>query len=92
LRQGATYLARGHFSLNSLKYATFVNANRADINTMFFQNYLKPYPNKTNPESDIPNIAIVIKAINKMEESKPPLTFHQGKVLFQEFFKSGCET
>jgi hypothetical protein len=65
------------------KYATFFNAKRVEINATVFRNYLKTYHTK-NPESDIPETAIVIKATTKWSKSKVPLTFDQRKVLFEE--------
>jgi hypothetical protein len=59
--------------LNPLEtiYATFFHAKRADINATVFRNFSKTYQ-KTNPEPDIPKIAIVIKATTKWSKSKLP--------------------
>jgi hypothetical protein len=65
------------------KYTTFFNAKRANINAMVFQNYLKTY-HKRNSESNIPLMAIVMKATTKWSKSKLPLMFDKRKVLFEE--------
>jgi hypothetical protein len=65
------------------KYATFFNAKRAEINASVFRNYLKTY-HKTNPNSEIPDTAIVVKTTTQWSKSKLPLTFDQRKILFEQ--------
>jgi hypothetical protein len=65
------------------KYATYFNAKRAAINATVFRNYLKTYHSK-NPDSVIPQTAVVIKATTKWSKSKIPLTWDQRKVVFEQ--------
>jgi hypothetical protein len=65
------------------KYVTYYNTKRSDINASVFRNYLKTYHN-VNSGVDIPYTAIVIKAATNWAKSKTPLSFDQGKVLFEE--------
>lgn len=68
---------------SELAFATFHNANRAEINSRFFRHHLEKHHPK-DEEEDIPNSAVVIRASAKWKRFNRSLNFRERKVLFEQ--------
>ena len=67
---------------DEVKFATYGNAKRAEINAALFHNYLRSY--HAGAEKDnIPRSAIVIKAHGRWGQRNVALSHNQHKVLFE---------
>jgi 6-pyruvoyl-tetrahydropterin synthase len=66
-----------------LKYATYYNKTRADLNASAFKDYLKKNHSEATPQS-VPKTAIVIKSNLSWSRNSNHLTPEQRQIFFQE--------
>ena len=69
--------------LAAMRFATYHNKNRVEINAGIFHEYLKKHHSNCS-KNNIPTTAIVIKANPAWAQSGKPLSFGQRKILFEE--------
>ena len=77
-------------NLQKTKFATYHNKNRAEINALVFQDYLHKYHEKST-QTDIPKMAIVIKADAKWHFRNQKLSFQQRATLFSFCSEADCK-
>ena len=75
--------------VKDLRFATYFNQKRAEINRAMFLSYLKNYHSKDENEG-VPRTAIVIKSNGSWSGGKR-LSFNHRKVLFEECLDSHCQ-